>query len=188
MPEHAVKGIPLLQARNQWSFHRESLRSVRPPHMGQEARLPLARTRCRGISMGERSHIPWSRRGTRSWRSWGGSSGSSSTTAEPASPQARSLRTQRWGSCCACRASRLLQGHAVLSLGCQFAARMEVRGQLSLVTSPLGEFVPSPSSLCHSEGTGRTGERSFCRDAPVLQKTPSCRRTSAPSPEMCCFH
>lgn len=38
MPERAIKGIPLLQARDKWGFHRESLRSVRPPHVAPGSR------------------------------------------------------------------------------------------------------------------------------------------------------
>lgn len=67
--------------------------------------------------------------------------------------------------------------------------------ELSLLTSPLGAFMPRPSNSCYSEGTGRTGQLSFCKDIQVLQKKKKilknisyCSRTSALSPKICCFH
>ena len=108
--------------------------------------------------------------------------------AAPAAAAACSLRA-RWGGSHACQAPRPLRGRGVFSLGCQFAAGMEILSQLSLLTTPLGALMPCPSSSCYSEGTGRTGQRSFCRDIQVLQKKSYCSRTSALSPEIiCCFH
>lgn len=55
--------------------------------------------------------------------------------------------------------------------------------------------MPRPSNSCYSEGTGRTGQLSFCKDIQVLQKKKKilknisyCSRTSALSPKICCFH
>lgn len=68
MPEHAVKGIPLLQTRNKWGFHQGSLRSVRVPYEGWRTAASYCQdTAQRRFSpqemsgCGERSHVPHSR-------------------------------------------------------------------------------------------------------------------------------
>lgn len=154
MPEHAVKGIPLLQARNKWGFHRESLRSVQPPYAGRRSTAALCQDTVQRhlppeatSGSGERSHIP----APGPQRSWDTAARSLCTRRGlPTPPRARGVQPR-------------------LSV-CSWDGDSEPEMQFSLLTSPLGAFVPHPSSFCCSAGAGRTGQCSFCRYTSPAEK------------------
>lgn len=58
MLAHAVKGIPLLQARNKWGFHRKSLRSAPLPCAGRWSAAALCQDTVQDISHRRRRAAP----------------------------------------------------------------------------------------------------------------------------------
>lgn len=137
MPEHALKGIPLLQARNKWGFSSGRLEVSATASRGTEEsllpfascghgtvqrRLPLEETK---TGAGKGATILGARDAQEPWsRSIGSRSATAAAAHSSAQADGEALAAARLP-----HLSASLQERGAFSLGCQLAAGMELLGQ-----------------------------------------------------------
>lgn len=137
MPEHALKGIPLLQARNKWGFSSGRLEVSVTASQGTEEslmpfascsqdtarkRLPLEETK---TGAGKGAAIPGAREAPEPWsRSIGSRSATAAAAHSSAKANGEALAAARLP-----HLSASLGECGAFSLGCQLTAGMELLGQ-----------------------------------------------------------